>query len=249
MAYDRTNGPTVRTNFLQPDPTGKTGVFNPALIQTGVVPSARLAMATDASNADTITIGGHSFHFLTTLVAANTFTQVQRGTTAAATRASLVKAINQKPADATVVQATTQFAKPVFADQVGTSVRLRLADARGGNPMAGVSDSIALAEGLTPAGDIWSAADLNVSGKAPSSGQCSLSTLTVTAAMVTNASFQLELPFTPTTVLAFVTASTGVQRASTDAVTISTNAISIALAGSGSPAIQAGDLITVLAVA
>lgn len=246
--WDKQNGPIVRSEFQQPDPTGKTDVYNRALVQTGVVPAARLAFATDASNTDTVTIGGHEFRFLTTLVAANTYTQVKRGTSAAQTLADLVKAINGT-ASANVVQATTAFSKTVLADAVGTSLRLRWATARGGLPLAGVSDSIALAEALTPAGDIWSAADLNVSGKAPSSGQASLSVLTVTAQMVTNGSFQVELPFTPTIAHAFVTASTGVQRASTDAITISSNAVNVALGGGASPAIQAGDLVMILAAA
>lgn len=243
--WDRPNGPIVRTDFLQPDPTGPTGVLNQALIQSGVVPAARLAFATDASNNDTITIGGHVFKFLTTLVAANTFTQVKRGTSAAQTLADLVKAINGT-SSTNVVQATTPFSKTIVADAVGTSLRIRWADARGGNPKAAVSDSIALAEALTPAGDIWNCANLNVSGKAPASQSC-LASFAVTAAMVTNGSFQLELPFTPTEFVVWVRSSAGVLRSSDEAVTISSNALSFVMAGGGSPNLQATDVVTVLA--
>lgn len=249
MAFDRTNGPIVRTAFEQADPTGKTGVYNSALVQTGVVPAARLPFATDASNADTLTIGGHVFKFLTTLIAADTTTQVKRGTSAADTLASLVKAINGT-ASTNVVVATTPFALSVVADAVtATVMRLRLADARGGNPKAGVSDSITLAEALTPAASIWNCANLNVSGKSPSDSQCSLSKFTVTAAMVTAASFDLELAFTPTVFIAHVTASTGILRSCDEAVTISGTHLHFVMAGGGSPNLQAGDLVTVLAVA
>lgn len=244
---DRRNGPIVRSAFQQPDPNAPSGVFNEALMQAGVVPAARLAFATDASNNDTITIGGHTFKFLTTLVAADTFTQVKRGTSAAQTLADLVKAINGT-SSTNVVQATTPFSKSVVADAVGTSLRIRLADARGGNPIAGVSASIALAEALTPAGDIWNCANLNVSGKDPGDSQCSLSAFTVTAAMVTNGSFQLELPFTPTIVSAQVRSSAGVLRSIDEAVTISSNAINFAMAGGASPNLQAGDVVAVLAL-
>jgi hypothetical protein len=245
--FDRTNGPIVRSNFQQTDVSGK--ITNYMLAQQGVVPAARLDFATDASNNDTITIGGHVFKFLTTLVAADTFTQVQRGTSAAATLASLVNAINGT-SDTTVVQATTPFALSIVADAVtATKLRIRKANARGGSAIAGTVSSTTLAESLTPAASIWNCADLNVSGKSPADYACSISSVTVTAAMVTNGSFQVEMPFTPTVVLAFVKSSTGVQRASTDAVTISSNAVNIALAGGASPAIQATDIVTIIALA
>jgi hypothetical protein len=242
---DRANSVDVKAGYGVTDPS-LTQLMK-ALIQNGIVPAARLVFITDATDTDTITIGGHVFKFLTALVAANTFTQIKRGTSAAQTRADLVKAINGT-ASANVVQATTPFAKKIVADVVGTSVRIRWAAARGGLPVAGVADSIALLEGLTPAASIWSAADLNVSGKAPGSQNAMLGSVAITAQMVTNASFQVELPFTPTVVLAFVTSAAGVQRASTDAVTISGNAINIALGGGASPAIQATDVVTILAV-
>lgn len=218
--------------------------YNPPVATKGVIPAARLAFATDASNADSITIGGHEFRFLTSLIAADTFTQVKRGTSAAATRASLVNAINGV-ADDTVVQATTPFDKSIVADVVSTSVRIRLADERGGVPVAGVSASIALAESLTPAGDIWDCANLNVAGRAASSSQyTSDGSVVVTAQMITNLAYNIELPFTPANFAISVRTSTGAFRAYTDTVAISGNSLLVTFGGGAAPNMQAGDIIT-----
>lgn len=246
--WDRINAPIQRSAFNVID-SSLTQVMS-ALIQQGVVPAARLVMATDPSNADTMSIGGKTFKFLTTLIAADATVQVKRGTSAAATLAALVKAINGTVSASEWVEATTPFAVPIVADTASATVlRIRNATARGGLPLAGIAASCALTETLTPAASIWNCGNLAESGKAPQDCATSLSSVTITAAMVTNASFQVELPFTPTVVLAFVKSSAGVQRASTDAVTISSNAVSIALAGGASPAIQATDVVTILAIA
>jgi len=217
----------------------------PTVIQ-GVVPSARLVFITDASNADTITIGGHVFKFLTTLIAADTTTQVTRGVSAAATRASLVNAINGAT-DATVVPATTPFSASVVADLVSTSLRLRLASSRGGPAVAGTSPSITLAEALTPAASIWNCANLNVSGKTAASGQMiSVGSVAVTAQMITAGSFNAELPFTPSagSFVWTATSAAGVLLATTDTVLLSGNSVAVALAGGGAPALIATDVVS-----
>ncbi len=137
----------------------------------------------------------------------------------------------------------------LVADAVSATVlRIRKANARGGTAIAGTVSATTLAASITAGASAWSVADLAATGKAATDMKCSLFQFAITAAMVTNGSMQFELPFTPTAFSAFVTGSTGVQRASTDAVTISGNAINVALAGSASPAIQAGDLLRVWAI-
>jgi hypothetical protein len=53
----------------------------------GVIPNSRVLMSTNASNNDTLTIGGHVIKFVTSLASAYTFTQVKIGGDAATTRA------------------------------------------------------------------------------------------------------------------------------------------------------------------
>lgn len=244
--WDRQNAPIVRSSFQQPDPNGPSGNFNHMMGQRGVIPSARCAFSANPANNDTLTIGGKTFTFKTTLIAATTTTQVKRGASAAATLATLLNAINGVT-DSNVVLDTTPFTASVVADAVSATVlRLRLASQQGGTAIAGVASSTALAASITAGATAWSVANLSASGKA-SVGGASVSQTAVTAAMLTNLSFQLELPFTPTVAMCFVTSSAGVQRASTDAITISGNAVNIGLAGGASPAIQVGDLLTVLA--
>ncbi len=175
--------------------------------------------------------------------------QVKRGTNAATTLANLIAAINGDTTNTSWVEATTAFAVPIVADAYSATVlRIRTANTRGGLPIAAASGSVALTEALTPAASIWSCGNLNVAGKAPAASQCAIARFVPDATAVTNASYQVELQFTPTVVMAFVTSSAGVQRASTDAVTISANAVSVALGGGASPAIQAGDLVTIIAL-
>lgn len=215
----------------------------------GVVPSARVTIGNNPSNTETVVIGGHTFTFVDTLGAAASNTQVKIGADAAAARARLIDAINGTT-NANVVQATTPFALAVVADEVGTTVRIRKASSRGGSAVAGTSSSIALSETLGGSGDVWNAANLNVSGKAETDQQMSVFAVTITAAMITKGSFQVELPFTPTVIIPLVYTSAGVLRGNeTDAITISSNAVSIALAGGAAPAIQAGDVVRCIAIA
>lgn len=216
---------------------------------SGIIPSARLIFSAQPTDADTIGIGGKTFTFKTTLGAAGSTVQVEIGSTAADTLASLVKAVNGDEDD-DWVEATTAFAVAVVADAVESNgaLRLRNADERGGTAVAGTA-SVALAEAITDAADIWNCANLSVSGKEASDYQCSAGVVAITAAMVTAGSFYIELPFTPTAFVHVCSSSAGVQRAITDAITISGDAIKVALAGGGSPAIQAGDLFRFFAIA
>lgn len=203
-------------------------------ISNGVVPAARLAFSVNPSNNDTITIAGSSFTFKTSLGAATTTTQVLIGASAAATLADLLNAINGV-ADANVVPNTTPFALSVVADAVtATVLRLRKAISQGGNPVPGTVGSTTLAASITTGASAWSCANLNASGR--------FSRVTITSGMISNGSFQIELPFTPSSVAWTMTSSAGVLRSITDAITISGNAINVALAGGASPATQAGDL-------
>lgn len=215
----------------------------------GIIASARLKFSVDAANTDTVTIGGHEFRFLTTLIAATTYTQVKRGTSLAATQASLINAINGVT-DATVVPHTTPHTLKLYADLVdATHIRVRQSETQGAVPLASAAaTSVTLAEGLTQAADIWNCANVNVSGQAPTTGQRRVhGRVTITAAMVTYTSFQIELPFTISRLNWDSYASTGIKRAVDEAVTFSGAVITLALAGGGSPNWQAGDIFDFIA--
>lgn len=213
-------------------------------MQMGEVCAARLNMATDPSNADTVTIGGHVFKFLTTLIAADTTTQVTRGVSAAATRAAFIDAINGT-ANVLVVPATTPHTLALLADEVDTSrVRIRQASSKGGSVRIAAPTSVAVSESLTNASDVWDCANMNETGCAPGLA-CQMVRRAITATMITATKTHFEFPFTPTKFVASVKLSTGGHRVldADDLFTISGNAIKLTLAGGAAPDIQATDIV------
>ncbi len=217
-------------------------------ILEGVIPSARMLFSAAPANDDTFTIGTKTFTYKTTLIAATTTTQIKRLATPALTLAATLDAINGVT-NANVVLDTTPFTASLVADAVSATVlRIRKANVQGGYAVPGTVAATTLAASITAGASAWNVADLAAVGKEATDSKMSLFEFAVTAAMVTATSYQFELPFTPTAFSLFVTGSTGVQRASTDAATISGNAISLALGGGASPAIQAGDLVRVWAI-
>lgn len=215
----------------------------------GVIAASRIAFSAAPANLDTVTIGGHEFRFLTTLIAATTYTQVKRGANAAATLATLLNAVNGV-SDANVVPATTIFAKTVFADAPSATVfRIQFASKVGGTPVPGPSGSITLACTITAGASAWPALNLNATGgKALADQDVSDGIVAITAAMVTNGFMDIELPFTPTQVLWDGYSSTFVKRAVNEAVTIASSHLHLTLAGGGSPNWQAGDFFVFHAV-
>jgi hypothetical protein len=218
-------------------------------VENGTIPSARLNLATLPTANDTVTIGGHVFKFVAALAAAAAFTQVKVLGTAALDRAALVKAINGT-ADANVVPAIVPHAVPVIADEIdATRIRIRKADVKGGTPTptAKAGANIAVAEGLTAGADVWDRANLNESGQA-NVGAVAISSVVITAAMITAGKVYVELPFTPIDFVFNAKSAAGVPRLITDNIVIEGDAIKIPLAGGAAPAIQPTDIVTVSAV-
>lgn len=211
----------------------------------GIIPSARLNLATAPTNADTVIIEGHVFKFLTTLIAADTTTQVKIGT-AAQSRARLIEAIN-KTADLTnLVVATTPHTLTYLADEIDTSrVRIQLAAAAGSSTLVtgDKTTSRAVSETLTAAADIWDRANLNVSGKSEDSNKVARGSIAITAAMIAAGKVFIELPFTPVDYGFSVYSATGLLLATDDLVTISASAIKIALAGGSAPNLVATNIV------
>jgi hypothetical protein len=202
--------------------------------QRGIIAGSRIAFSADPANADTITIGGHVFKFLTVLLAAQTYTQITRGGGAAATLASLLNAINGV-VDATVVQASTPFAGSIVADApTATSLRIRNATARGGSAKAGVPPSTALLASITGGASAWPVANLtDAGGKAATDQLLSKGRIPVTSAMITALSLNIELPFAPSSFLLKVRTSAGAEKAVVDVAVIADTSIALTLSGAG----------------
>lgn len=217
---------------------------------SGTIPSARLKLATNPTANDTVTIDGHVFKFVAALGAADTFTQVKILGSAALTRAAFVKAINGTAAVTDWKEATTPFDAAVVADAIDTDkVRLRLADERGGSAVAAAKADadLAVAETLTAGADVWDRANLEETGQADAL-TVAISSVTITAQMVTAGKVYIEFPFTPLDFTFTAKSALGVVRATDDLIAIEGNAIKIPLAGGSSPNLQATDIVTVCVV-
>jgi hypothetical protein len=230
------------------DELAARGVVSP-FVNSGVIPSARLKIATIPTNTNTVVIGGHTFTFVTTLGAAASNTQIEIGTAAQA-RTDLRDAINGT-ANARVVQAITPFAGLIVADApVDTDkVRIRAAKTRGGAAVAKAKAdaNIAVSETLADAADVWNCANLNEQGNAVGVEASCISKLTITTAMITAGKVAVELPFTPDSFVPYCLTSTGATRAFSDTIAIVGNSLLITLGGGASPNMQDGDVLTIFA--
>jgi hypothetical protein len=226
----------------------------------GVIPNSRVLMSTNASNNDTLTIGGHVIKFVTSLASAYTFTQVKIGGAVATTRATLIKAVNGTADADNIVEATTTFAAAaaaagwgVVADApTGAIVRIREVSSSRYHGQAAYAvakdpSSITLAEAFTDATDTVSCANINETGHAPGRKFAS-GKVTITAAMITFGSHTIDLEFTPDakSLIADVRSSTDVKRAVDEALAVSASnkTIALTLAGGSSPNFQANDVFS-----
>jgi hypothetical protein len=108
-----------------------------------------------------------------------------------------------------------------------------------------------LGEGLTAAADVWDVGNVNLNtlaGKAPQARRKVVTSLTVTAAMITAGSVRIDLPFQPTHfVFQAVTSSGGARLTANDTVVAGASGLTVTLAGGVAPDIQATDVLTVVA--
>lgn len=222
----------------------------------GAIPNSRILMSTNASNNDTLTIGGHVLKFVSSLGSAYPIgvTQIKIGGSAAVTRASLCNAINGVADSDNIVEATTTFKSamatlgaPLYADQVSTKVRIRLASTHGAvgalNPAT--PPSVTLAASLTTSA-AWDVTNLNASGGIDAGKRVIVVQFTVTAEMIAATEKFVECPFTPTGFSVQCRSSSGVIRALDEAVTISGDAIRLVFANGSSPNWQATDTCTLV---
>lgn len=218
------------------------------LTNSGGIPENTLELATNPANDETITIGGHTFIFKTTLIAPiSNQTQIKIGADADVTRASTVKAINGTVAPTEWVSATTPFAAAVVASQDATLnvLWVALADKRGGTAVPGVAPSIAFADTLGAATDVWGVDNLNKMGGKVAGKKLAIWKQTILASNITQGQCWVRAPFAIGEYTATVVSSAGVLRSITDAVTLEgTDRLKLALAGGVSPAVQANDVVT-----
>jgi hypothetical protein len=220
-----------------------------AALGNGVVPSARFLLDTQPTNGDTVVVGGHTFKFVTSLAAQNTFTQMKIGASdsGASARTLLIHALNGV-VDAANITYGTVAVPNVLADLIDTNkVRARLATAPGGTALPGRT-SVAVSSSMTHAADVWDQANLNDTGQ-PANASMGLSSVTISAAMITAGKVFVEFPFTPAAFVASINESTGnmARNVTTDTLTIEGNAVKITLAGGASPNLQANDIVSIFA--
>lgn len=231
-------------------------IWQEVLVNQGVIPSARLNLATQPPDTETVTIDGHIFQFDAAQppIAAGgaARTAVFRGANAAEARTNLIAAINGTVDANNVTPGTGALgavASLVADNPAGSIVRVRRTTTRGS--AAAIAPGLlagALADGLGAAADVWNVANLNVSGRVRGALRYLADTVIITAAMVTFGSMNIELPFTPTHVLISTRTTAGVQVARDEAVTIDGDSIDIVLAGGIAPNYQADDIVSFVAL-
>jgi len=228
--------------------------------EQGVVSSCTLLFANQPTTTDTVTIGADVYEFVTAAgqVADDANLAVEIKGSAALTLVELVAGVNAADANnqhaninnvADDTPALVNGTENLVADVIGTTMRIRSADAPGGNVVSG-NPSIVLAEAITDAADIWDVGDVNMntlSGRDQDNKRTAVAEVTITAAMITN-DLRVDFPFVPVRWSAEVHTSAGVVRpAGTDAYTIGSSGIVVAFGGGASPDIQATDVLVLQA--
>lgn len=197
-----------------------------------------------AVEGNTVTIGADVYEFRgSTPPAGGTAGRiwVYNGADSAASRTNLINAINGVVDAATITRDGTNTETVVASAGITTGdVVIKSATAIGGSvtPSASV---IACAETLATATDVWDQAN-TYGGLALQPRSMMALAITLTADMVAKGTVEFFVGFTP-----IAATVTNRSRPQDEAYTISGNAVSLTLAGGGSPNNQAGDIIDVVA--
>jgi len=235
----------------------------------GVCASNVLIGATAPTATDTVLIGAsdvYEFVAAAGSVAADTNIAVLRAGVAATDSAALIAAINGADADNKhptifladgVTPALANGTENVVADLINTtSVRIRSADGPGGVPIAPAAAAdvdLACTETMTPAGNIWDHANLNLSPFRVAGSFMAMAEIKILAAMITSGHVRIDFPFV---VEGFMngmgfTTATGANvvtsGAGADLITIDNGGINIALGGGAAPDIVVSSTVTLVA--
>ncbi len=230
----------------------------------GSIPTFAHLFVNDAAINDTTTVGADVYEFVTSggTISNDLYIAVERGVSAAATRANWIAAINGVAANphANILAVgggapaiVTNGTLPYFAAEVGTTVRFQLADGVGGTPIAGPYPNALLAENITDAADVWDCGDVNINtlGISQDSGMVQEATveIIVNAGMIASG-FAAAFPFTPVGFSASLRSTAGVQLAGSgngDTLVIVGDTIVFASGGAGAPHSVATDIYTIKA--
>ena len=231
----------------------------------GTIANAFLGLATIPTATNTVTIGTDVYEFLNPAgqVANDANIGVSIGLNVAASRTNLINAINGVGtgiADGILNNAGTgpviveNGTESLVASPLSTTVYIKSADAVGGTAIA-ANPNIVVGETLTNVADYWNidssgigGISLNTTGgRTANSNRKSMTSITVTANMITNA-FTVYYPFTIKDYIVQIRSVGGIVRANgTDTFSlIGTTGIDCLPGGGVAPDIQVGDTITYL---
>ena len=232
-------------------------------IQSGGARSvAQVAMATNPTHQDTLTIGGDVYEFLAgeASVADDANIGVSIGASAALTGAALVAAINATDADnehATITDvegtapALANGTESVFASIDDTTVSIVDALSPGGDlsTQPAAPRSLVLAETFTAAGNIWVCGSVNTNTLGGSAAaQARMSKVVYTAANVAAGVRVFRFPFTVGAFTVQVRTAAGLlKHPVADAFVASGTDVTVTLAASGAPEIVDTDVLTIIA--
>lgn len=219
---------------------------------SGHIASAKLAMPNQPVDEDQLIIGDDVYMFLdaeSTSLDDAAKIAVLIGDTAADTRANLIAAINATDEDGYHDSlfiggdedslALANGTESVFADEVGTNVRIRNADAPGGNVILGTQD-LSLSESITDASDVWNQTNLSATGRSTPQNLCAGTVVITSENLATD--FNIELPFAPVDFMWMAFTTAGVPKTTTAIVSISGNSL-LVNANAGGTALIATDII------
>ena len=173
----------------------------------GHIGSAKFDLSNQPTDSDQVTIGADTYMFLddgSSSLDDTSKIAVLIGADVSETKANLIAAINAEDDDNvhdslyvggdSSSPALANGTENVFADDVNDFVRIRNADAPGGNVKVGTQD-IPLSATMTNPASIWNQENLSVTGK-ELPGRIAMGNVVVDSTNQTQR-FNIELPFTP----------------------------------------------------
>jgi len=168
---------------------------------------------------------------------------VYNGADSAASRANLINAINGVVDAPTITRDGTNTELVVASAGVTTGdIVIQSADSIGGTPVPSAT-ALACSETLATATDIWDAATM-YNGLAQQARQAMAVAITLTADIIAKGDVQVYFDFTPRSCMLV-----NRMRPQNEVYEITGNAVSLTLAGGGSPNNQAADVIDIIAFA